>query len=427
MIEVETSFENTQISNGCLSSTVSAPTSFGKIPREVASKYDVETVDPELTVEALMNKKINDGQVVENEAFYIINLNTVVKKYEEWVQYLPRVKPFFAMKCNPNIAIMRTLAHLGANFDCASKTEIQTVLGCGYSPQRIIYANPCKMVSHIEYAKASGVEMMTFDNSHELIKIAQTYPKAKLVLRIITDDSHSICRFSTKFGAPLNVCGNLLAQAKELGLNVMGISFHVGSGCMNVESFQAAIRNAHLVFQQAQEMGFEMSLLDLGGGWPGTGYEGIIFSDIADAIRPLIDELFPSNVEIIAEPGRYFVAESHTLAVNIFAKRSMDTEGEKSFLYYVNDGVYQSFNCIYFDHYSPKPLVLNTTNENTKLYRSTIFGPTCDSMDCVNKDTLIPELEVGDWLYFRNMGAYSVAAASPFNGFKSCPTQFYIM
>jgi len=300
-------------------------------------------------------------------------------------------------------------------------------LGCGYSPQRIIYANPCKMVSHIEYAKASGVEMMTFDNSHELIKIAQTYPKAKLVLRIITDDSHSICRFSTKFGAPLSVCGNLLAQAKELGLNVMGISFHVGSGCMNVESFQAAIRNAHSVFQQAQEMGFEMSLLDLGGGWPGTGYEGIIFSDIADAIRPLIDELFPSNVEIIAEPGRYFVAESHTLAVNIFAKRSMDTEGEKSFLYYVNDGVYQSFNCIYFDHYSPKPLVLNTTNENTKLYRSTIFGPTCDSMDCVTKDTPIPELEVGDWLYFRNMGAYSVAAASPFNGFKSCPTQFYIM
>lgn len=427
MIEVETSFQNTILADGCNTSTVSAPPSVAKVPREVCSKYDVEAVDPELSVEALMNKKINDGQVVENEAFYIINLNTVVKKFEEWVQYLPRVKPFYAMKCNPNIAIIRTLAHLGANFDCASKTEIQTVLGCGYSPDRIIYANPCKMVSHIEYAKSSGVEMMTFDNSQELVKIAQCYPKAKLVLRIITDDSHSICRFSTKFGAPLNTCGPLLAQAKELGLNVMGISFHVGSGCMNAESFQAAIRNAHSVFQLAQEMGFEMTLLDLGGGWPGTGYEGITFSEVADAIRPLIDELFPSNIEVIAEPGRYFVAQSHTLAVNVFAKRTMDNDGEKSFLYYVNDGVYQSFNCIYFDHYSPKPLVLNSANDSPQLYRSTIFGPTCDSMDCVNKDILIPEVEVGDWLYFRNMGAYSVAAASPFNGFKSCPTQFYVM
>jgi len=400
----------------------------GKVPRDVISKYEVEAVNAEQTVEELMNQKISTGQIPENEPFYIINLNTVVKKYEEWVEALPRVKPFFAMKCNPNIAIIRTLASLGTNFDCASKTEIQTILGCGVSPKRIIYANPCKMVSHIQYAKASEVEMMTFDNADELTKIAQVYPEAKHVLRIITDDSQSICRFSTKFGAPLNKCPSLLAHAKQLGLNIMGVSFHVGSGCMNPESFCAAIRNAHALFKQAEEMGFNMTLLDLGGGWPGTGYEGISFSEVAQAIRPLIDELFPENIEVIAEPGRYFVAQSHTLAVNVYAKREVEHNGEKSFLYYINDGVYQSFNCIIFDHYSPKPLILNSSNasKNTELYRATIFGPTCDSMDCVSKDILMPEVEVGDWLYFRNMGAYSVAAASPFNGFKSCPTLFYI-
>jgi len=101
-------------------------------------------------------------------------------------------------------------------------------------------------------------------------------------------------------------------------------------------------------------------------------------------------------------------------------------DGEKHFLYYVNDGVYQSFNCILFDHYEPKALVLEQKGR-TDMYKCTIFGPTCDSMDCISKDILFPELEVGEWIYFKNMGAYSVAAASPFNGFKSHPTTFYIL
>lgn len=421
MVEVQ----NTAFTHSFTSNEV-AITSPARIPRDVVNKYEVEKISSSESIESLLQNKINDGAIVENEAFYIINLGTVVKKFEEWVSSLPRVKPYFAMKCNPNVAIMKLLASLGANFDCASRAEIQQVLGMNVSADRIIYANPCKMVSHIEYAKSSGVEMMTFDNSHELTKIAQTYPNAKLVLRIITDDSNSICRFSTKFGAPLDVCPKLLAQAKEMNLDVVGVSFHVGSGCMNAQSFCAAIKNARKVFQLAEDLGFQMNLLDLGGGWPGTGYEGIDFSEIADAIRPLIDELFPENIQVIAEPGRYFVAESHTLAVNIYAKRTVEHKGEQSFLYYINDGVYQSFNCILFDHYSPKPLILVRSSNRNESYPCTIFGPTCDSMDCVNKDILLPELEVGDWLYFKNMGAYSVAAASPFNGFKSCPAQFYI-
>jgi ornithine decarboxylase len=168
-------------------------------------------------------------------------------------------------------------------------------------------------------------------------------------------------------------------------------------------------------------------MLDLGGGWPGTNEGGINFPEIAGCIRPVIDELFPADVEIIAEPGRYFVAESHTLAVNIFAKRTMEHGDDKSFLYYVNDGVYQSFNCIFFDHYSPKPLVLSPhTNSRRDSHRCTIFGPTCDSLDCLARDIELPELAVGEWLYFENMGAYTVAAASPFNGFKANPSMFYI-
>eukprot|EP01114_Cavostelium_apophysatum_P003368 TRINITY_DN131_c0_g1_i1.p1 TRINITY_DN131_c0_g1~~TRINITY_DN131_c0_g1_i1.p1 ORF type:complete len:426 (-),score=120.79 TRINITY_DN131_c0_g1_i1:33-1310(-) len=397
------------------------------IPRDVLHKYDVEKNVNNDSIETILRSKINES-VVENEAFYVIDLNKVVQKHEEWIAHLPRVRPFFAIKCNPNPAIIKLLASLGTNFDCASKAEIQQILGCGVAPTRIIYANPCKMKNHIEYAKSSGVEMMTFDNSHELIKISETYRDAKLVLRIITDDSQSVCRFSTKFGAPLDTTYELLSLAKELNLNVIGVSFHVGSGCMSSDSFVAAIRSAHRVFKEGEELGFNFNLLDLGGGWPGSNTERIDFRVIANAIRPVIDELFPAEVDVIAEPGRYYVSESHTLAVNVFAKRSIvdPSTGQASFLYYVNDGVYQSFNCILFDHYTPTAEVLVPNEQNVRCHKSTVFGPTCDSMDCIGKDIMLPELQVGEWLYFKNMGAYSVAAASPFNGFKSSPTTFYI-
>eukprot|EP01114_Cavostelium_apophysatum_P023534 TRINITY_DN889_c0_g1_i2.p1 TRINITY_DN889_c0_g1~~TRINITY_DN889_c0_g1_i2.p1 ORF type:complete len:286 (-),score=103.96 TRINITY_DN889_c0_g1_i2:162-1019(-) len=284
------------------------------------------------------------------------------------------------------------------------------------------------MKSHIEFAKTSHVDRMTFDNASELIKISETFHHAKLVLRIITDDSNSACQFSSKFGAPLDETYRLLSLARELGLDVVGVSFHVGSGCSSAESFVSAVKNARKVFDEAEELGYHLTLLDLGGGWPGTNDGRIAFKTIADAVRPVIDELFPGDVEVIAEPGRYYVCESHTLAVNVFSKRTkVDANtGEKTFLYYLNDGIYGSFNNVYFDHYTPEPLVLNDTPAKDKTFKSTLFGPTCDSIDTLGKNIELPELEVGDWLYFKNMGAYTTAAASNFNGFDACPHIYYV-
>jgi len=403
------------------------------VPEDIVAKYDVERVNE--SAASLIKRKIYSETFPEKEeAFYIVDLGVVLNKYKQWTEALPRVKPFYAVKCNNNNAIVKTLASLGVNFDCASRSEIQQVLGCGVDPSRIIYANPTKMKSHITYAQSVGVDLMTFDNSHELQKIAECFPSSRLLLRIITDDSQSVCKFSTKFGAPLAQCDQLLTLARSLGLNVVGVSFHVGSGCMSSQSFIAAIRSAHFLFERGNQLGFNMNILDLGGGWPGTDEDGITFTEIAEAIRPVIDELFSSeDIDIIAEPGRYFVAQSHTLAVNVFAKRTVvpeetlaaEEEEVKRFLYYINDGVYQSFNCIFFDHAKPVPYVLEPRNR-TDTYKCTLFGPTCDSMDCVAKDLDLPELEVGEWLYFKNMGAYTVAAASPFNGFKQSPTTYYV-
>lgn len=396
------------------------------VPREVVNQYSVEcTKDPVVNIIKTQLEGRESGIPENEEAFYVIDLGTVVRKHKEWTDKLPRVTPYYAMKCNPNPAIIQTLEKFGVGYDCASKNEIQQILDMGVSPSRIIFANPTKMKGHITYAKSVGVDLMTFDNSYELKKIAESFPEAKLVLRIITDDSNSVCRFSSKFGAPLSTCEDLLSLAKSLNLNVVGISFHVGSGCKSPQSFSAAVANAHSLFQEAEKIGYKFDFLDLGGGWPGTDNEGVTFTEISEAIRDQMDELFPPHVKIIAEPGRYYVSESHTLAVNVFAKREMQTESSKQFLYYINDGVYQSFNCIFFDHASPQPELLET-EERGNSFHSTIFGPTCDSMDCIAKGILLPELQVGEWIYFKNMGAYTCAAASPFNGFKAHPTIYYI-
>jgi len=388
------------------------------VPADISTKFNIQSFSDK-SIETALSSHLE----TQEDAFFLVDLGTVVKQLNKWRTHLPRVTPFYAVKCNPNPGILSTLASLGVNFDCASKNEIQKVLSFGVDPSRIIFANPTKMKSHIQYAKNCGVSLMTFDNSFELQKISETYPEASLILRIITDDSQSLCKFSSKFGAPLPQVNNLLALAQQLNLNIVGVSFHVGSSCKDPKAFLAAVTTAHSIFESAKDFGFNLQILDLGGGWPGDDNEGISFAEIAECIRDKMDQLFP-QIQIIAEPGRYFVAQSHTLAVNVFAKRLVPSDTSPSFLYYLNDGVYQSFNCLFFDHVHLVPEVLKKKGENT--YKCTLFGPTCDSIDCIARDIQLPELDIGDWLFFRNMGAYTTAAACEFNGFSASKPIYYI-
>lgn len=382
-------------------------------------------------------------------ALFVGDLGEVYRQHVRWKALLPRVEPFYAVKCNPDPSVIKLLADLGTSFDCASMTEIQLVLdSTDVDPSRIIYANPCKQASHIGYASSIGVRMMTFDNKDELYKIRRIVPDAQLVLRILTDDSKSLCKLGTKFGASLECTGELLATARELGLNVIGVSFHVGSGCFEAQAFGDAVMRAKYVFDQGREYGYNFTLLDVGGGFPGNGVEdGITFPEIAKILAPAIDRYFPPSVRVIAEPGRYYVSSAFTLAVNVTSRRSVfnsnangATGGDNpAFMYYVNDGVYGSFNCLMFDHATVYPRILcrkgiwcydfNTTtainiSPEEKEYNCSIWGPTCDSIDCIIKQGSLPELQVGDWICFENMGAYTMCAASVFNGFQKTAIQY---
>ena len=246
---------------------------------------------------------------------------------------------------------------------------------------------------------------------------------------------------------------SLLAKAKELNLDVIGVSFHVGSGCYDPSVYRDAIARARAVFNMANNVGYEFTLLDVGGG-----FEDRLFESAAVVLREAIGEHFPEEerrekgIRLIAEPGRYYVSTAFRLVVNVIARRA-PLEGAKGYSEggdaqpevmcecsllvlpivtdlisdYVNDGVYGAFNCILFDHQTPLPRVLTVNGipytpsafPDEDAQWASIWGPTCDSIDCISKGLFLPRgIQVGDWLEFENMGAYTVCAASQFNGFE---------
>ena len=398
-------------------------------------------------------------------AFYVADLATIYRQYVRWRRELPRIIPFYAVKCNPEPIVLHLLAALGLGFDCASNGEIQTILDMGVSPSRIIYANPCKASSFVRRAAAQNICLTTFDNVDELYKMKRFHPESKLVVRILTDDSKSVCQLGIKFGAPLADVPRLLSKARELDLDVVGVSFHVGSGCFDPEAYRDALYRSRQAFDMGREYGYTFDLLDIGGGFEHHNFEAI-----AKVVRSALDDYFPDEafapggsrmterpkgLRVIAEPGRYFVYRAFSLATNIIARRQSEEDnsdavhqdgqggaddGRPKAMYYQNDGTYGAFNCILFDHQQVHPKVLSMQRDFVYERESSVpdlaqdqwrpcsvWGPTCDSMDCIMRQTHLPRaLDVGDWLVYENMGAYTLCASSTFNGLARAQVRYTI-
>ncbi|KAK3264187.1 Mitochondrial 2-oxoadipate and 2-oxoglutarate transporter [Cymbomonas tetramitiformis] len=360
-----------------------------------------------------------------DEVFYAVDLGVVYRMWQSWVKNLPRVEPFYAVKCFGDKAVLALLAAMGAGFDCASPAEMESVLSLGVGPERIVYANPCKKIKHLKYAQDKRVGLMTFDTEAELRKIALHFPAAQIMLRIRADDPAARCPLGDKYGAEECEVEKLILLARELDLDLMGISFHVGSGATDPSSIPRAISVAKNAFLCGSQLGFHMKVLDIGGGFSG-GADGVALETVASSINTALETHFPAveGVKIISEPGRFFAEACATLCANVFGKRvrqsaepHLDTHA-----YWIPDGLYSSFNCLLYDHATvtarPLPMV-DEEKKSVKLWQSTVFGPTCDGLDQVLRSVPLPELETGDWLVFKNMGAYTACAGSNFNGFES--------
>ncbi len=360
-----------------------------------------------------------------DQPFFIVNLSEIIKKINLWREKLPNIQPHYAIKCNPDDLVIKLMMSMDMCFDCASKNEISKVISAGCPPHKIIYANPCKMIEQIRYARANDVDLMTFDSSHELYKIKLYHPIAKLVLRIKVDDSKSRCKFNCKFGVGLEQVDELLQIAKFMELDVVGVSFHVGSGCEDPSVFKTAISDCRKVYDMSKEKGFNFSVVDIGGGFPGDSDEQ--FDIMASIISASCDEYFKDiDVKFIAEPGRFFVTSAYTLISSVINKKIVKNtdDNSKHIVYYLSESVYGSFNNTIFDHAKLKLQPFNERNE--KQYECTIYGPTCDSIDKIMINCKLPDLSIGEVIYVENMGAYTIAASSNFNGFPSTECKYII-
>ena len=369
-------------------------------------------------LEDIIKKYVNEKDENDDDAFYIVDLGKVEEQYIKWVNYLPDIQPFFAVKSNPDNIIINMLAKLGCNFDCASKSELENALSIVSNPDRIIFANPCKISSHLIFARENNIGKMTFDSIEELDKIYNIYPGAQIILRICVDDTNSKCKFNSKFGCPLCNIPKIFERINSLQMNLVGFSFHVGSGCSDATSYYNAIKDCAMSYKLSKDYGFNISIIDIGGGFPGVD-KNIKFADICDNINRAIADFFSYEtnnniIKFIAEPGRYFTEATHTLVLNVIAKK----KEENVIKYYLSDGIYGSFNCINYDHQTPELIPLISRDNDDIKYNTTFFGPTCDSLDCIYKDIQYQELNVGDWLYIINYGSYTIAPSSSFNGFS---------
>jgi ornithine decarboxylase len=368
------------------------------------------------------------------EPICLVNLADIVRQYDCWVQHLPRVKPFYGMKCNPDTLVLKVLHRLGCGIDCASKNEIMKALEIGVHPEHIVFSNPCKINSMIKFAHENAVDLITFDSEDELTKIKVSHPSAKLILRLLPEDQCSDEDFGTKFGCRLTDCDSILEFAKDNSLNVVGVSFNIALPSLTPNSFFKAIGEARAVFEKAKTLGFDMNLLDIGGGFPGRDSEAVSFESLSHQINKGLEEHFNDwqDLQVIAEPGRFFVSKAFTVVSMVINKKySKDpVTGERVIVYYLSDGVYNSFYNLVTDKFVCTPAnTIPFTKHSDTTFKCKMFGPTADSLDCMSDEIQLPDMEIGEHMVNLDMGAYSMAISpgqEVFNGFSKTKLQYYV-
>jgi ornithine decarboxylase len=349
----------------------------------------------------------------------VIDHDVIRRNYAEFKKHLPKVQAYFAVKANPAPEIVSTLYRAGASFDVASLPEFMLVYeNIRHLPpkeqqnfiwDKIIYANPIKPKETLQ-ALDQYKPLVTFDNLEELKKIKQYAPHAGVVLRLRVPNTGSMVELSSKFGCDPGEAVDLVLAAFGIGLVVEGLSFHVGSQCTNFENFVQALNMAAAVLKESRSRGHEIKILDIGGGFP-AAYDKHVkpFSVLARKINAEIDRLFPKDIQILAEPGRFLVATAATSIARIVGKAVRD--GKRC--YYIDDSVYHTYSGIIFDHcqYPVKSF------KKGKTEICAVFGQTCDGLDTISQSEELPELQVEDLVYSVNIGAYSNASSTWFNGF----------
>jgi len=352
---------------------------------------------------------------------FVLDHRKIRANYRLFKKQLPRVQCYYAVKANSHPEIIRTLFDEGASFDVASYNEFMQIYEYikhfeekdkdFFIWDKIIFSNTIKDPETLRKIDRYR-PLVTYDNRDELLKIRRHCPTAGLVLRLKVPDTGSQVEMSSKFGAEPGDAARLIDEAFEAGLVVEGLSFHVGSQCTNFDNYTAALAITSEIFQAARKKGHPLKIVDIGGGFP-VPYDAQVpkFEELAKLINAESKRLFPEDIELIAEPGRFLVATAAVLITAIIGKARRDGK----IFYYINDGVYQTFSGVVYDHWIPNFRAFKRGKKEV----CAVVGPTCDSFDKVSLSVQLPEnLKIGDFLCTENIGAYSIASSTRFNGFE---------
>jgi len=350
----------------------------------------------------------------------IIDHDKIRENYRTFKKNLPKVQCYYAVKANSNQEIIKTLFSEGASFDVASYNEFMQVYEYikhfeekdkdFFIWDKIIFSNTIKDRQTLKDIKRYR-PLVTYDNMDELKKIKEHCDTAGLVLRLKVPDTGSQVEMSSKFGAEPADADSLIKQAFDMGLVVEGLSFHVGSQCTNFDNYTSALEITSEVFHHSRKKGYGLKIIDIGGGFP-VPYSSQVprFEKLAEVIDSESARLFPADADIIAEPGRFMVATAAVLVSEVIGKARRDGK----VFYHINDGVYHTFSGIVYDHWIPN----FQSFKDGPIEVCAVVGPTCDSFDKISLSEQLPgDLQIGDYFYTENIGAYSIASSTHFNGF----------
>lgn len=349
--------------------------------------------------------------------FFLVDRGNVRQQYEKVLGSIPGLEVFYAVKANPHPKVLGALAELGCGFEVSSCRELELALEANASPERIVSYNPVKTPAFLAQAHHAGVRTFAFDSSAELDKLASMAPGCKVVARLVVSNTGSEWPLCGKYGMDAGATLKLLRRAARLGLQPFGLTFHVGSQCLNKDNWVDALFLCRQVWDQARKKGMPLNLLSLGGGLPVYhGKKVPTTEEIGATIDRAIGELFPGNRPRLAiEPGRALVGEAAVLVTTVIGRASRGCE----VWLYLDAGI---FNAIFEASQGIRYQAVTERRGPRRPF--TLAGPSCDSVDTICQDIMLPNLQVGDRLYLMNVGAYTLSYASHFNGFPPPPVYF---
>lgn len=341
----------------------------------------------------------------------VLSLKQIEDNYQYLKQYIPRMRVFYAIKANPHPDILKTMIRMGSSFDVASDGEINLLHSMGVEGERLIYANPVKTTGGLKACQQCNVSKMTFDSASEIEKIKAQCPEATVLLRLRIDNSSAHVDLNKKFGAAKENALDLMLKAKEAGLDMAGIAFHVGSQTVSADPYLHAMDITRELFDKAAEAGLNLRILDIGGGFPIP--EPKVKFNLAEMLKQInarLEEDFP-DIEVWGEPGRYICGTAVNLITSVIG---VNERGGQPW-YFLDEGLYGTFSGVIFDQWDFK---LISFKEGEEKVAATFAGPSCDSLDIMFRGKMTVPLAVNDLLLVPSCGAYTSASATTFNGFS---------